>query len=62
MRKVQLANNQLAKTKWVKYSRQFDARQSTSWATRLVGNLRSTICTDIDTVRGLTEDDVDFPQ
>ena len=36
------SKNQLAKTNWVKYDRQMDARQSTSWAIQLAGKLRST--------------------
>ena len=36
------SKNQLAKTNWVKYDRQMDARQNTSWAIRLAGKLRST--------------------
>ena len=37
------SKNQLAKTNLVKYDRQMDARQSTSWAIQLAGKLRSTI-------------------
>ena len=36
------SKNQLAKTNLVKYDRQMDARQSTSWAIQLAGKLRST--------------------
>ena len=37
------SKNQLAKTNLVKYDRQMDARQSTSWAIQLAGKLRSTL-------------------